>query len=45
MNWTFANLIQLAWETVRNPREGASTVLNFAPHVAQSGTFWCSWLS
>ncbi len=31
MTWTLKDLLGLAVETIKNPREGASTILNFAP--------------
>lgn len=31
MTWTFKGMLGLVAETIKNPREGASTVLNFAP--------------
>lgn len=31
MTWTLKDVLGLVYETITNPREGASTVLNFAP--------------
>lgn len=32
MTWNLKELLGLVVETIRNPREGASTLLNFTPH-------------
>ncbi len=31
MTWTFGNMLRLVGLTIRDPREGASTILSFAP--------------
>ena len=31
MTWTLGDVLKLAWDSIKNPREGASAILNFAP--------------
>ena len=31
MTWTLGDVLKLAWASIKDPQEGASTVLNFAP--------------